>query len=342
MTIVKIDRSFVENVARSPEDAVLVRMVIETAHALRLRVCAEGIEDVDQARQLVALGCDTAQGWYFGMPEPPSARLTGSLRSTVGPDMFDAGAPAPVPLSAADELVLVTTPERMITYASSTSSALVGWTPQQLVGTSLLDHLHLGSAADISSLEPSMWRDGRATHRVSHRDGTERWLDTRTKALRDDDGKIREVISVCRDVTTATRAQRALAESEEMLRYAFDDAPTGMVLSGLDGQILRVNPAFASMVGRAASEIVDQTVEDITYPADRDQDTSNRHELLAGTATSHRLTKRYHHLNGSPVRADVHASVVNDRAGDLAYVIAHVTYAAVGDRRPTRTTGGSP
>lgn len=328
LTVVKIDRSFVENVARSAQDAVLVRMVIETAHTLGLQVCAEGIEDANQARQLVALGCDTAQGWYFGMPEPPSDRLTRSLRSTVGPDMFDAAAPAPVPLGATDELVLVTTPDRVITYASSTSSALVGWTPQQLVGTSLLDHLHPDSIAHIRALEPDALHDGRATHRVRHRDGTNRWLDTDSKALRDDDGTIREVISVCRDVSAATRVQDALAASEEKFRYAFDDAPTGMVLSGLDGQILRVNPAFAAMVGRTPADLVDQTVEDITYPADRHRDLSNLGELLAGTATSHQLSKRYHHLNGNPVPADVRASVVNDREGNLAYVIAHVTYAS--------------
>ncbi|QTE28153.1 EAL domain-containing protein [Pengzhenrongella sicca] len=327
LTIVKIDRSFVENVARSAQDAVLVRMVIETAHTLGLEVCAEGIEDADQARQLVALGCDTAQGWYFGMPEPPSERLTQSLRATVGPDMFDAAGPAPVPLGATDELVLVTTAARLITYASSTSSALVGWTPQQLVGTYLLDHLHPESAAHLSALEPGAFHDGHATHRVQHRDGTDRWLDTRTKALREADGTIREVISVCRDVTATTHVQAALADSEEKFQCAFDDSPTGMVLSGLDGQIVRANPAFAAMIGHSPTQLVGRSIAELTHPDDLALDRANLRELTTGAATRHELTKRHNHRDGSQVTVNVRASVMRDRSGNRAYVIAHVTRA---------------
>lgn|GEM_PF-4455427 len=216
LTIVKIDRSFVVNVARSAKDAVLVRMVIETAHTLGLQVCAEGIENADQAQQLVAMGCDTAQGWYFGMPEPPSARLTRSLRTT-GRARFDADAPAPVPVGAADQLVVVTTSARTITYASSASTALIGWTPQEVIGTNLLDYLHPEAAARIVGLTTNATHDERATHRVIHRDGSDRWLDAHTKALRDDDGTIIEVISVCRDVSAATYARNALDASGSAL-----------------------------------------------------------------------------------------------------------------------------
>lgn len=207
LTIVKIDRSFVEKVARSAQDAMLVRLVIETAHTLGLQVCAEGIDDADQARQLVAMGCDTAQGWFFGMPEPPSERLTRSLRPTFERDMFDADDPAPVPLGADGELVLVTTAQRTITYASSASTALVGWTPQQLVGTNMTDYLHPDAAAQVVGLSTAATHDQRATHRVLHRDGSDRWLDTHTKALCADDGTVIEVISICRDVSAATQAQ---------------------------------------------------------------------------------------------------------------------------------------
>lgn len=74
LDLVKIDRSFVEKVASSAQDAALVRLVVEMTHTLGLRVCAEGVETSDQARQLISMGCDSAQGWYFGMPEPPAER----------------------------------------------------------------------------------------------------------------------------------------------------------------------------------------------------------------------------------------------------------------------------
>jgi len=328
LTIVKIDRSFVAKVARSAQDAVLVRLVIETAHTLGLRVCAEGIEDADQAQQLVAMGCDSAQGWYFGMPEPPSERLTRTLSSTRPAAMFDVTAQPPVPFGAADELILVTGTDRTITYASSTSQTIVGWTPQQLLGTNVLDHMHPDAAAHITSLTAACEHDGRATHRVRHRDGSWLWLDTTTKALRDDLGTVVEVMSVCRDVTATTDATDALADNEAKFRHAFDDAPTGMTLTGLDGAILSVNAAFADLVGRDVPDLVGVTVAALTHPEDRGHDADNLADLRTGDATAHLVAKRYLHADGSTVCANVRAAVVNDRHGQPAYVIAHITPAA--------------
>lgn len=53
---VKIDRSFVADVAGDPPGAVLVRLIIEAAHSLDLRGCAEGIETRETARPVAADG----------------------------------------------------------------------------------------------------------------------------------------------------------------------------------------------------------------------------------------------------------------------------------------------
>jgi diguanylate cyclase (GGDEF)-like protein len=68
---VKIDRSFVLGVATDPDDAAIVRSMIDLARALGLRVVAEGVEDERTWRMLVEAGCDLAQGWYFARPMPP-------------------------------------------------------------------------------------------------------------------------------------------------------------------------------------------------------------------------------------------------------------------------------
>ncbi len=48
-----------------PVDEQIVAAVIGLAHALKLSVTAEGVETAEQASRLLALGCDTAQGWYY-------------------------------------------------------------------------------------------------------------------------------------------------------------------------------------------------------------------------------------------------------------------------------------
>lgn len=68
---VKVDRSFVLGMADDPDDAAIVRSMIELAGALGLRVVAEGVEDERTWRLLHAAGCDVAQGWFHARPMPP-------------------------------------------------------------------------------------------------------------------------------------------------------------------------------------------------------------------------------------------------------------------------------
>ncbi len=71
VSVLKIDRTFVE--AMMTEEDVIVRSTIAMAHALGLRVTAEGIEHPEQVRQLQALGCEHGQGYLFSRPAPVEA-----------------------------------------------------------------------------------------------------------------------------------------------------------------------------------------------------------------------------------------------------------------------------
>jgi diguanylate cyclase (GGDEF)-like protein len=63
--VVKLDRSFVESMDVLESDVAIVQAVITMAHALGMKVTAEGVERVEQAARLRRLGCDTAMGWYW-------------------------------------------------------------------------------------------------------------------------------------------------------------------------------------------------------------------------------------------------------------------------------------
>ncbi|MEV1286567.1 EAL domain-containing protein [Micromonospora sp. NPDC049679] len=66
----KIDRTFVRELANDPEDVVLVRSAIDLAHNLGLSVVAEGVEGLDALALLAELGCDVAQGFALSRPVP--------------------------------------------------------------------------------------------------------------------------------------------------------------------------------------------------------------------------------------------------------------------------------
>lgn len=67
---IKIDKSFVMDVATDIDDAVIVESIISLAHHLGLQVVAEGVEDRMVMKQLLRWGCDMAQGYYISRPVP--------------------------------------------------------------------------------------------------------------------------------------------------------------------------------------------------------------------------------------------------------------------------------
>jgi len=66
----KLDRTFVSDMATNPTSAAIVDTTIRLAHALGLRMVAEGVEDARTVQLLVATGCDLAQGWHWAKALP--------------------------------------------------------------------------------------------------------------------------------------------------------------------------------------------------------------------------------------------------------------------------------
>jgi diguanylate cyclase (GGDEF)-like protein len=67
---VKVDRSFVMNMATDQDDLVIVRSTVDLARNLGLRVVAEGVEDAASWDRLRVLGCDAVQGYHLARPMP--------------------------------------------------------------------------------------------------------------------------------------------------------------------------------------------------------------------------------------------------------------------------------
>lgn len=81
----KIDRSFVTNMAKDKSDAAIVRSVIELGHNLDLNVVAEGIETAEVLLELETLKCDIAQGFYLSRPLEAPALAAWVQESTSRP-----------------------------------------------------------------------------------------------------------------------------------------------------------------------------------------------------------------------------------------------------------------
>jgi diguanylate cyclase (GGDEF)-like protein len=84
---IKIDKSFILNMATNDNDAVIARSTIDLGRNLGLRVVAEGVDTAEVWGQLEAMGCDVVQGYYLSPPAPGDAitRWLADFRQTQHP-----------------------------------------------------------------------------------------------------------------------------------------------------------------------------------------------------------------------------------------------------------------
>ena len=317
---VKIDRSFVEDVASDPAGAVLVRLVIEAAHSLGVLVCAEGVERPEQLAQLTAMGCDAVQGFLLAVPTRvpdlgPSPELAGSARDVEGAHR--------ILLAGPGQLVLLCTLDGRITYASAESVHLLGYQPAEMTGQPVCGYL-TPAAQEALRNEPVPRTGPLHLRPVVRRDGTVVWLEASVRVVSGRADQPAELLVTAVDVTGRVTAERALADREDWLGAAFDEAPIGMALTSPSGQHLKVNAALCRLLGRTESELLTLRWQDVTHPGDRERDDARLRSTLAGDEDGYQLEKRYVRPDGSDVDCLLQVRVVRSPDRSARYVVAHV------------------
>jgi PAS domain S-box-containing protein len=119
-------------------------------------------------------------------------------------------------------------------------------------------------------------------------------------------------------------AAESLCESEERFRTAFEHAPYGMCLCGLDGRFLQANTALSRMLGYSQRELLEGAWPKLTYPADMERSRQAMSQFMHGGADSVEFEKRYVHKTGYPIWVRLKISVVKDAHGAPAHFITHV------------------
>ena len=190
------------------------------------------------------------------------------------------------------DLVTIVAPDGSILYASDSAERIVGYSPSELVGTSLLDYLEQDDVEPVRGLlqngagKHSASVAGPIEFRLRRADGTPVWLEAVGTNLLTD-STIRGIVLNARDVSERKRADRALRESEERYRDLFDNASDLVCMAAPDGTLLYVNQAWQYGTGFTEDEIGRMRLLDIVHPDSRSHYSQVLERVLAGERLDH-------------------------------------------------------
>lgn len=183
------------------------------------------------------------------------------------------------------------------------------------------DRLYVEHAINRSVNEGSPYE---AEFRMSHPDGSVRWVRGKGKVLRDEDGKPLRMVGLNADITEQKRAQEALRQSEVRLARAEAFSLVMLTHVGLDGTWLKVPQTLCDLVGYTEQELLAGTFMDITHPDDLEADLNRRQRLISGEIKSFDLEKRYLHKDGRTLWVYLNCSVVEDDHGKPVHFITYI------------------
>lgn len=161
-------------------------------------------------------------------------------------------------------------------------------------------------------LRDGQLRDARIV--IARADGTRITVSCNGRTMAGDDGSLLGAVVAMHDLTAELEARADLADSEQLFRLAFDDAPVSMMLVGLaddeQGTILRANDELTGFTGRTTDELVGSDMHDLTHPDDRVDCRTALGVFVTGEQHHARVEKRYEHADGSTRWGLMSATVV--------------------------------
>lgn len=234
-------------------------------------------------------------------------------------------------LRCVGDAVVATDMQGKVTFMNTAAEKLLGWQLDQAAGRDIAEVMQLQNAhGGMRPASPALQalRDGTVTgidfgSLLVNRNGKKLPIDNSAAPIRDENDNMLGAVLVFRDVCERIAAEEKLRQSEERFRNAFDFAPVGMALLGLDNRFLQVNGAICAIFGRPETELIGRSQITFSEPGDLEHERAFLLEVLGGQSTSVQYEKRYRTREGKIVWTLVSASLLLQKNGrePLCYLL---------------------
>jgi diguanylate cyclase (GGDEF)-like protein/PAS domain S-box-containing protein len=151
--------------------------------------------------------------------------------------------------------------------------------------------------------------------RFEHGDGSTRWVAVTAAPVETRKHGRTRLFGVIVDVTQGKRAEELLKDTQELFRRSFEDAPIGMILGSLDGEIDRANDALVHLLGLDLEEIQRRGLYGLVHPEDGNVFRSEIDRLARGRVGAVTVEGRLLAADGSAVWTQIAASRVRGADG---------------------------
>lgn len=157
-------------------------------------------------------------------------------------------------------------------YASPSAWSLLGYLPDEMVGTSAYDYFHPDDMHPVTeSMEEQLEKEGAytVTYRIRHKEGWYIWFESTGRYTYDEITKgVKEIIAISRDITERKEAERRLQISEQRYKSLFKYNPNSVYSLDMEGRFVSSNANLEQLTGYSQDELRSMSFHRIAHPQD--------------------------------------------------------------------------
>ncbi|HEX8210646.1 MAG TPA: PAS domain S-box protein [Longimicrobium sp.] len=224
----------------------------------------------------------------------------------------------------ASDMVQVVAADTRIVYTGPSVERLLGYTPEEIQGSSAMDYLHPDDIpATLEKFGEMLSSPGvpiTAEYRVRHKDG--RWRDFEAQAMTLASHSAEEGVVVnARDVTERRRVQEVLQRSEEHFRALIENAHDLTVIVDASGRFVYQSPSMERIYGRSRNETLGHTPWELMHPDDVAAVKAEFARILANPGSIGHVEYRYRHADGSWVYTEAFGRTLDPESAEQGVVV---------------------
>jgi PAS domain S-box-containing protein len=173
--------------------------------------------------------------------------------------------------------------EGVLEWISPAVTALAGWAPEEIIGTSPESYWHPDDLAAAVAARDAAFdgKSRRMVGRLRAKDGHYIWIEASVRPYVGEDGR-REIVGALRDVTAQKQLERELRESREEYRLLAENSADVILRVGADHMILWASPSTKATLGWEPEHLVGHATEEFIHPDERAEYLAAVREVVSG------------------------------------------------------------